>query len=105
MVASDSDGDDSSGEPKRARFLDVFIAHRLQTQEGMAGKEIWEESSAKQCIRVERVQSNVFHSSKHELSISGINSHIGQLHKNQRKVHVHRLAHHFGSVSLSLNCY
>lgn len=30
-MAKDSNGEDSSGEPKRARFLDVFIARRLQT--------------------------------------------------------------------------
>lgn len=54
LVAKDSDGADSSGEPKRARFLDVFIAHRLQTCEVMAVKEIWKESFTKLCIRGER---------------------------------------------------
>lgn len=103
MVAKDSDGEDSSGEPKRARFLDVFIAHKLQTQERMGlvrrdGKNYPLNSAS--ALR----GFKVFHSSKHKLSISGINSHIGQLHKNQRKMHVHRLADPFGAVSLSLDC-
>lgn len=103
MVAKDSDGEDSSGEPKRARFLDVFIARRLQTQEGMVGR----------CGKNHPVNSGEdFKYSTHpsinylflvktarSASSTRINGRYG-VH-----VEVHKLADHFGAVTLSLTCY
>lgn len=93
LVAEDgSNGKDSSGEPKRARFLDVFIARRLQTQEGMAGV-IWR--SGKNLLIAYASALRELKGLHLKLSICGLNS------RDLPAPQVHRLADHFGAFFLS----
>lgn len=95
LVAEDFNGKDSSGEPKRARFLDVFIARRLQTQEGMAGV-IWRSGKNLPISYASALRE--LKGLHLKLSISGLDS------RDPPAPQVHRLADHFGAFSC-LDCY